>query len=307
MFKRVDRRRKRREEQESLDLDEDEREVLGLHDTDSSESESDSSESTSASSSSGTSSDGHGTQSGNKRKRGTSPFPYNESGVGELATDDEEDEDESSDRGANPPLTIASALQEPIRLIRPHPEAWTCALCPGKILKHMAMVKVHEDSRIHRRRSKRIRELAMEFSPDEDIQNVLAKSATEAQSKADGTTSHRAAARKAKNAKFKERRNKIKEKKVAAIAMAKAKKATKTETMAGPLSGMDEATQAPKRLKIASSDPSGTIKNIDPASPRAGARKILTKAGRKSRYTAKIPVHSKSKRRPETNDEATFA
>lgn len=40
----------------------------------------------------------------------------------------------------------------------------------------------------------------MEFSPDEDIQNVLAKSATEAQSKADGTTSRRAAARVGPNA-----------------------------------------------------------------------------------------------------------
>lgn len=102
---------------------------------------------------------------------------------------------------------------------------------------------------------------------------------------------------KAKQAKLKERRIKIKERKV------KAKKATKTGTMAGPLSDMG-ATQAPKRLKIASSDPSGTIKNIGRASPRAGARKIPTKAGRKNKDTAKIPVPGK---RREMNDEATFA
>ena len=143
MFKRVDRRRKRKEKEERLGLDEDQLGVFGLHHTDSSESDSDSSDSASTSSS-----DGLATQSRKKRKLEASPPPYNEDSEddGESATDDEEDEG-NSDYGSHPPLTIASALKEPIR---PHSdsEVWICAFCPGKTLKHAAMVKVHEASRV---------------------------------------------------------------------------------------------------------------------------------------------------------------
>jgi hypothetical protein len=153
MFKRVDRRRKRKENEERLGLDEDQWEVFGLHHTDSSESESDSSDSASTSSS-----DGHSTQSRKKRKRGASPPSYDESGEDEgggPTTDDEEDEEGSSDHGTHPPLTIASALKEPIRLIHPNSEVWVCAFCPGKALKHAAMIKVHETSRVRRLQSQR--------------------------------------------------------------------------------------------------------------------------------------------------------
>jgi hypothetical protein len=151
MFKRVDRRRKRKEIEESLGLDEDETGVFGLHDTDSSESESDSSESASDSPSSGTSSDGHDTQSRKKRKRGAPPTFFDESDRdedGEPTINDEEDEEGGSDHSPHPPLTIASALKEPIRPVCAEPEGWECALCPGKVLKHTAMVKVHETSRV---------------------------------------------------------------------------------------------------------------------------------------------------------------
>jgi len=151
MFKRLDRRHKRKEAEERLGLDEEEREVFGLHDTDSSESGSDSSESASASSSSSpTLSDGHGTRSRrNKRKRGASPSDKSgDDEDGEPAADDELEG--NSGRAINPPgtLTISSALREPVRLIRSHPEAWVCAFCPGKVLKHGSMVKVHEASRV---------------------------------------------------------------------------------------------------------------------------------------------------------------
>jgi hypothetical protein len=150
MFKRVDRRRKRKETEERLGLDE---EVFGLYHTDSSESESDSSDSASTSSS-----DEHRTQSRKKRKRGSSPPSYDEGdedGDGAPATDDEEDEEGSSDHGTHPPLTIASALKEPVRLILPHSEVWVCVFCPGKTLKHGAMVKVHEASRVRTLQSQR--------------------------------------------------------------------------------------------------------------------------------------------------------
>ena len=148
MFKRVDRRRKRKEIEERLGLDDDARVVFGLHDTDSSESESDASE---AASSSSTSSDGYRTQLKNKRKRGASAPSDNEGDEnesGESATVDEEDESESGENGSALHLTIASALKEPVRFIRTDPEAWVCTFCPGKILKHEAMVKVHEASRV---------------------------------------------------------------------------------------------------------------------------------------------------------------
>ncbi len=154
MFKRVDRRRKRKEKEERLGLDEDQLEVFGLHHTDSSESDSDSSDSASSSRSS---SDGPATQSRKKRKQEAFLASDDEGGEdedSEPATDDEEDEERSSDHGTDPPLTIASALKEPIR---PHSdsEAWMCALCPGKTLKHVAMVKVHEASRVRRLQSQR--------------------------------------------------------------------------------------------------------------------------------------------------------
>ena len=139
MFKRVDRRRKRKEMEDRLGLDEDQLGVFGLHHTDSSESESDSSDSVSTSSS-----DGLATQSRKKRKREASSPSYDEDG--ESVTDDEEGEGNSDD-GSHPPLTIASALNEPIRPDSDS-EAWVCVFCPGKTLKHATMVKVHEASRV---------------------------------------------------------------------------------------------------------------------------------------------------------------
>ena len=56
---------------------------------------------------------------------------------------------------------------------------------------------------IHRGRLKRIQELAVEFSPDEDIRSVLAKSATETQPDADDVTlSRRAEKRVRRNAMY---------------------------------------------------------------------------------------------------------
>jgi len=200
-------------------------------------------------------------------------------------------------------VTIASALKEPIRLILTEPETWVCTFCPGKTLKHVAMVKVHEGSRIHRGRFKRIQELAMDFSPDEDIRNVLAKSVTEAQPKADGPTlSRRAEARKAKQTKLKEKRKKIKERKAIALAAAKAKKAAKTaETgpMTGHLSDSEEATQASKRLKVESNGPPRKIKRVHRTSLQAEPGRILTKASRKNKGTTKTLVPTKSKGKPQ--------
>ena len=136
MFKRVDRRRKRKEKEEELGLDEDERDILGLNNTDSSESDSDSSSSSSAQAPK------------NKRKRRTS---HDES------DDDEDSQSTSGDEvvGGEEDValfSISSALKDPIQLIRADPEAWVCVFCPNKVLKHMAMVKVHEASQARKLR-----------------------------------------------------------------------------------------------------------------------------------------------------------
>jgi len=167
----------------------------------------------------------------------------------------------------------------------------------------------------------------MEFSPDDDIQIVLAKS-TETQPKVDNTAlSRRAEERvrrhavtyvlflakllwfeqKAKQAKLKERRKKSKERKAIGIAMVKAKKAAKTaekETTAGHPSDADEdeATQASKRLKITSSESPKGIKNMHRTSDPAEA-KILIKGGRKNkREITKITTPREGKRKSRTDN-----
>ncbi|KAH9068453.1 hypothetical protein EDB83DRAFT_2518796 [Lactarius deliciosus] len=278
MFKRVDRRRKRKEEEDELGLDEDEREVLGLNNTDSSESDSDSDSSTSSSAQARS---GHNTHSENKRKRRTSLGSHDES-------DDDEDSQPASgdevidgeDIVADHLLSIASALKEPIQLIRTHPEAWVCVFCPNKILKHGAM--------IHRRRLKRMQELSMDFSPDESIRKLL-RSASESWPKVDeGTLSRRAEQRKAKQAKLKERRQRIKEKKAAV----KAKKASKeTETEVRPRPTDPDGTRPSKRLKANSGRVTMRTTSRPSASPQAEVKK-------------RTKVAQRSKKQPRTDDGA---
>jgi flagellar hook-length control protein FliK len=149
MFKRVDRRRKRKEEEEELGLDEDEREILGLNNTDSSESDSDSSSSSSAQAPSGRS-----IHSKNKRKQRTSLSSHAESDDDEDSQSTSGDEvDDGEEDVADHLFSIASALKEPIQLISTDPEAWVCVFCPNKVLKHMAMVKVHEASQARKLRT----------------------------------------------------------------------------------------------------------------------------------------------------------
>lgn len=274
MFKRVDRRRKRKEEEEELGLDEDERGVLGLNNTDSSESGSDSS---SSESSSAQAPSGRSTHSQSKRKRRISLRPHDESDDDEDTSTQPTSGDEAVDGEdivSDHLLSIASALKEPIQLIPTDPEAWVCVFCPYKILKHGAMVKVHEASRVHRQRLKRMQELSMDFSPDESIQTLL-RSASERLPKADdGTLSRRAEQRKAKQAKLKERRQRVKEKKAASIANAKAKKAAKeagTEVVLRPADTNE--TRPSKRLRATSHIAATKIANQPSASPRTNVRK----------------------------------
>ncbi|KAI9461582.1 hypothetical protein BJY52DRAFT_1185404 [Lactarius psammicola] len=285
MFKRVDRRRKREEEEENLGLDEDEREVLGLNNTDSSESESDSDSSSSSPSAQALS--GRSAHSKNKQKRRTSLGSHDKS-------DDDDDDSQltsgdevvdAEDIVADHLLSIASALKEPIQLIRTHPEAWVCVFCPNKILKHGAMVKVHEASQA---------QLSMDFSPDESIRTLL-RSASEKRPKADGgTLSRRAEQRKAKQAKLKERRHRIKEKKAASIAVAKAKKATKEAAEVMPRPANTDERRPSKRLKANSGKATTRITSRPNASPQAEVRK-RTKAAQRS------------KKQPQTNDGAMSA
>ncbi|KAI0043833.1 hypothetical protein FA95DRAFT_1597745 [Auriscalpium vulgare] len=193
MFKRVERRRKRKEEEEELGLDEDMKAVMGLQDTDSSESESDS-DSDSSSEAESSSSVGpakRAPQGGKKRKRveeakaeaddasSSDGEEEAEDNVdGEEKEDEEEEEEEEGDSDdeqatGEPAITVSSALRQPIRESIVHPDQSFCAMCPGKILKNSTMVQVHESSKAHQRRFKRVRELAMKVEPDEEIIQTL--------------------------------------------------------------------------------------------------------------------------------------
>jgi hypothetical protein len=115
----------------------------------------------------------------------------------------------------------------------------------------------------------------------------------------------------AKQAKLKERRKKIKEKKAIAIENANAKRATKTvgiEPKTGDTSDSDEESHAPKRSKVASRDP--PAKNVHKTSVRVQAkgRRIPTDAGRSNRKeTAGAPVSEKSKRGRRMGEQTTLA
>ena len=174
----------------------------------------------------------------------------------------------------------------------------------------------------------------MKFSPDEDIQNVLAKFATDAQPKAGSETlSLRAQKRVRQNAlritfsvfcwifmrnqqiakqeNLKERRKKIKEKKAIAIANTNAKKAIKIvgmELKAGDTSDIDGENHVSKRSKVASRGLHGGAKNVHqtPAQVQAKGRRILTDAGRKNRKGfSKAPASEKSKRGRRMGEQTT--
>jgi hypothetical protein len=119
--------------------------------------------------------------------------------------------------------------------------------------------------------------------------------------------SHLRTYQRAKQAKLKERRKKIKEKKAIGIANAKAKKAAKTTKVEasselGSASDADEAAQPLKRAKIASS--SARESRVHRTSLDAEKRKLTTKVARKSREAMKSHVLGKSKRKPQTDDGA---
>jgi hypothetical protein len=117
----------------------------------------------------------------------------------------------------------------------------------------------------------------------------------------------------AKQAKLKERRKKIKEKKAIAIANANAKKATKTvgiEPKAGDPSDIDGENHTSKRSKVTSRDPPRGAKNVhqSPVQVQTKGRRILTNAGRKNRKeTTKALVSEKSKRGGRMGEQTTPA
>lgn len=100
---------------------------------------------------------------------------------------------------------------------------------------------------------------------------------------------------------MKEKRKKIKERKAAAMAAARAKatKTAETEAIAGRSSERDDVTQASKRIKVESSEPSRKIKNVHRTSLQAEQRRRVPKTSRENKGTTKISVPVKSKRKPQ--------
>ena len=180
-----------------------------------------------------------------------------------------------------------------------------------------------------------MQELAMKFSPDDDIQNVLAISSTDAQPKAGSETLSLRAQKRvrrealcivffvsnrifiseqiAKQARLKEKRKKIKEKKATAIANANAKNATNTVgigSKAGDTSDMDGENHSSKRSKVTSKDPPGGAKYVHQTSVQVQAkgRRTLTDAGRNIRKeSTKAPISEKRKRGRRLGEKTTPA
>ena len=159
----------------------------------------------------------------------------------------------------------------------------------------------------------------MEFSPNDDVQKLLIKSATEAQPKREGTTSSRRAElrvrsdtyafstplshlrthQRVKQGKLKEKRKKIKAKKAVGIANTKAKKAVKTTNISGSTSDVDEVARPSKRAKIASS--SARESTVHSAFLHAEKKKLANKGAQKSKETMKSHIPGKSKRAEATD------
>jgi hypothetical protein len=158
-----------------------------------------------------------------------------------------------------------------------------------------------------------MQELSMDFSPDQSIQTLLRSASAREPKVDDGTLSRRAEQRvrrlgvvwnisfaksiqqKAKQTKLRERRQRIKEKKAAALATAKTKKATKeaeTEVILRP-ADTDE-TRPSKRPKATSGRATTRITSRLSAVTQAEVRKRMKAAQR-------------SKKRPQTNDGAMSA
>ncbi|KAI0058680.1 hypothetical protein BV25DRAFT_1829919 [Artomyces pyxidatus] len=249
MFKRVERRRKRKEEEEELGLDEDMKAVMGLQDTDSSESHS-GSDSDSSSSENEAATNGSETK---KRKRSHSVEVKSDEdgsdGAGSMVGDGDEESYSSDREEGQPHVSIASALRDPIHVVVRDSEVRGCAVCPGKSLKNAVMIKVHEGSKAHQRRFKRVQELALAVDPDDDIQILLLKIEQEGKPKPTPSTpeSRRAEKRKAKQAAVKAKREKLKELKAKAIALHKAKQlASKQEGENTSAAHDDDQSNSPK-------------------------------------------------------------
>ncbi|WWD06388.1 hypothetical protein V865_004478 [Kwoniella europaea PYCC6329] len=78
-----------------------------------------------------------------------------ESGSDEEDEDVDEEEDASSSSSSIFPISLESALTDPIYSSPHNPSESLCVLCPDKVLKNDQMTRVHLESKLHKRSLKR--------------------------------------------------------------------------------------------------------------------------------------------------------
>ncbi|VDB86702.1 unnamed protein product [Peniophora sp. CBMAI 1063] len=160
MFKRVDKRRKRKEEEEELGIDEEMKEAMGFNDTDSDESASSEDE------------DDDGSENGSEAVEGDEEVGGEDDDEGSEEDEDDEGSEEEDASDEEPTISVGEALLKPVRAIS-NGDHSTCVFCPSAILKHEMMIRVHLDSKAHKRRIEKANDLAMSLSPDTDIRILL--------------------------------------------------------------------------------------------------------------------------------------
>ncbi|WVW81215.1 hypothetical protein I302_103206 [Kwoniella bestiolae CBS 10118] len=82
-----------------------------------------------------------------------------ESGSGSGSDGEDEEEEENDDDASSSssvfPISLESALTQPIYPSPHNPHEQLCVLCPDKLLKNQQMINVHLDSKLHKRSLKR--------------------------------------------------------------------------------------------------------------------------------------------------------
>ncbi|KAH7915594.1 hypothetical protein BJ138DRAFT_1141241 [Hygrophoropsis aurantiaca] len=150
MLKRVERKRKKQKEDEELGLDEEMKDIIGHNDTDSDESESDSDSDLDA-------------DSDNKNEQ--------EHETEGIHNEDEEGGEDSGEEGAGePPISVQSALEDPIYIVS---GVRACMLCKGKLIKSNKMAIVHKGSIAHKRRFDRLKRAAQKVEPSSNAWDLL--------------------------------------------------------------------------------------------------------------------------------------
>lgn len=287
MFKRVEKRRRKQEDEEALGLTEEMKEVLGQHDTDTDESLSSEDDNSDDEAENEEDGDGAGEEDENEDEEDSQD-----------SEKEEEEEEDSIDDSSEPSIPVSVALDDPLYIVSLDPEIQACILCPGKILKNATMIEVHKKSQAHARRYTRFVNVASKAPPEDEARKYVQFGEQDAAPTTEKGPSKRAAKRKAKLDKIKNKRQQQKARKAKAALKKKSSTNDDGDATAKDTRTSDD-TKHPqvKRRKI---DKDGDTAALKPAEP------ILTKAKKliadpvPSKTMPKAIQHSEVKQKTDT-------